>query len=67
MVGLIRIVIHTIAAHAHVCDRFVKPMTGFAVRYDDVVIPERLFEVLVPMLILLKGTLMTPFIAITCS
>ena len=32
VVGLVRIVIHTIAAHSHVCDKYVKPMTGFAVR-----------------------------------
>jgi hypothetical protein len=32
VVGLVRIVIHTIAAHSHVCDRFVKPMIGLSVR-----------------------------------
>ena len=35
MVGLIRIIIHTLSAHAHVCDRYSKPYTGFAARSRD--------------------------------
>ena len=34
-VGLIRIIIHTLAAHAHVCDRYSKPYAGFAARSRD--------------------------------
>ena len=34
-VGLIRIIIHTLAAHAHVCDRYSKPYSGFAARSRD--------------------------------
>ena len=32
---MIRIIIHTLAAHAHVCDRYSKPYTGFAARSRD--------------------------------
>jgi hypothetical protein len=32
---LIRIIIHTLSAHAHVCDRYSKPYTGFAARSRD--------------------------------
>ena len=35
LVGLIRIIIHTLAAHAHVCDRFGKPIMGFQARSRD--------------------------------
>ena len=32
---MIRIIIHTLAAHAHVCDRYSKPVAGFAARSRD--------------------------------
>ena len=32
---MIRIIIHTLAAHAHVCDRYSKPYTGFSARSRD--------------------------------
>ena len=32
---MIRIIIHTLAAHAHVCDRYSKPYSGFAARSRD--------------------------------
>ena len=32
---MIRIIIHTLAAHAHVCDRYSKPYAGFAARSRD--------------------------------
>ena len=35
MVGLIRILIHTLAAQAHVCDRHAKPVTGLTMRSRD--------------------------------
>ena len=35
IVGLLRIVIHTLAAQSHVCDRFSKPVTGLTMRSRD--------------------------------
>lgn len=35
MVGLIRILIHTLAAQAHVCDKFTRPVQGLAMRSRD--------------------------------
>ena len=35
VVGLIRILIHTLAAQAHVCDRHSKPVTGLTMRSRD--------------------------------
>ena len=35
VVGLIRILIHTLAAQAHVCDRHAKPVTGLTMRSRD--------------------------------
>ena len=32
---MIRIIIHTLSAHAHVCDRYSRPYTGFAARSRD--------------------------------
>ena len=33
--GLLRIVIHTLAAQSHVCDRFAKPISGVSMRSRD--------------------------------
>jgi hypothetical protein len=35
IVGLLRIIIHTLAAQSHVCDRFSKPVTGLTMRSRD--------------------------------
>ncbi|CAB4070119.1 UNC79 [Lepeophtheirus salmonis] len=35
LTGLIRIIIHTLAAHAHVCYRFSKPVLGLSARSRD--------------------------------
>ena len=35
IVGLLRIVIHTLAAQAHVCDRYSKPIVGMNMRSRD--------------------------------
>lgn len=35
IVGLLRIIIHTLAAQAHVCDRYSKPTTGVNMRSRD--------------------------------